>query len=90
VTALIGSAVLGFLLPFFFWVFLVILGSYVLASLTASLQIALQKRDIGYFVMMPFIFGILHFGYGLGSLLGVFKIFGTAGFWKKFLGWKRS
>jgi hypothetical protein len=90
VTALIGSAVLGFLLPPFFWFFWVILGSYVLASLTVSLQIAFQKRDVKYFAVMPFIFGILHFGYGLGSLLGVFKIFGTASFWKKFLGWKRS
>jgi len=90
VTALIGSAVSGFLLPPFFWFFWVILGSYVLASLTVSLQIAFQKRDVKYFAVMPFIFGILHFGYGLGSLLGVFKIFGTASFWKKFLGWKRS
>ena len=51
--------------------------------LLSSFQIALQKRDIKYFVVMPFIFGILHFGYGLGSLLGVFKILGTAQFWKK-------
>jgi cellulose synthase/poly-beta-1,6-N-acetylglucosamine synthase-like glycosyltransferase len=90
VTALIGSAVLGFLLPLFFWFFGVILGSYALASLTVSLQIAFQKRDVKYFAVMPFVFGILHFGYGLGSLLGVFKMFGTAQFWKKFLGWKRS
>jgi cellulose synthase/poly-beta-1,6-N-acetylglucosamine synthase-like glycosyltransferase len=90
VTALIGSAVLGFLLPLFVWFFGVILGSYVLASLTVSLQIAFQKRDVKYFAVMPFIFGILHFGYGLGSLMGVFKILGTARFWKKSLGWKRS
>ena len=90
VTALIGSAVLGFLLPLFVWCFGVILGSYVLASLTVSLQIAFQKRDVKYFAVMPFIFGILHFGYGLGSLFGVFKILGTARFWKKSLGWKRS
>jgi GT2 family glycosyltransferase len=90
VTALIGSAVLGLLLPLFVWCFGVILGSYVLASLTVSLQIAFQKRDVKYFAVMPFIFGILHFGYGLGSLFGVFKILGTARFWKKSLGWKRS
>jgi cellulose synthase/poly-beta-1,6-N-acetylglucosamine synthase-like glycosyltransferase len=90
VTALIGSAVLGFLLPLFVWCFGVILASYVLASLTVSLQIAFQKRDVKYFAVMPFIFGILHFGYGLGSLFGVFKILGTARFWKKSLGWKRS
>ena len=90
VAGLIGSAVLGFLLPGFFWLFLVILGSYVLANLTASFRIALQKRDLRYLVVMPFIFGILHFGYGLGSLLGVFKILGTAQFWQKSLGWKKS
>jgi len=90
VAGLIGSGVLGFLLPLFSWLFLVILGSYMLANLGASFQIALQKRDMRYFVVMPFVFGIVHFGYGLGSLLGVFKILGTAQFWQKSLGWKKS
>jgi glycosyltransferase involved in cell wall biosynthesis len=90
VIALIGSAVLGFLLPLFFWLFLIILVSYTLANLAACLQIAWRERDPRYFFLMPFVFGILHFGYGLGSLWGVFKILRTAQFWKHFLGWKRS
>jgi cellulose synthase/poly-beta-1,6-N-acetylglucosamine synthase-like glycosyltransferase len=82
VTSLIGTAALGFVFPAFFGLFLVILGSYVIGSLTASFKIVLEKRDLRYLIAMPFIFGILHFGYGLGSLLGVLKIVATAQFWK--------
>jgi cellulose synthase/poly-beta-1,6-N-acetylglucosamine synthase-like glycosyltransferase len=82
VSGLLGSALLGLVWTLFFYLFLIILGSYGLANLAASVQITFQKRDIRYFIVMPFIFGILHFGYGLGSLLGVLKIVATAQFWK--------
>jgi len=82
VAGLFGSAVLGFLSRVFFWIFLFILASYMLVNIAVSFQIALQKRDMRYLIVMPFVFGILHFGYGLGSLLGVLKIFGSAQFWK--------
>jgi len=83
VTGLLGSAVLGFVWTPFFYLFLIILGSYGLANLGASLQIALEKRNIRYFIIMPFVFGALHFAYGLGSLWGVIKLLRTSQFWEK-------
>jgi len=82
VTGLLGSAVLGFVWTPFFYLFLIILGSYGLANLGASLQIALEKRNIRYFIIMPFVFGALHFAYGLGSLWGVIKLLRTSQFWE--------
>jgi glycosyltransferase involved in cell wall biosynthesis len=90
VSSLIGSALLSTVVTHFVLLFITILGLYVLANLAASFQIARRERDPRYFILMPFLFGILHFAYGLGSLWGVFKILGTAQFWKNFLGWKRS
>ncbi len=87
VTSLLGSAILGFIAIPFLWLFLAILGLYGLGSFASSFQIAYQKRDIRYLIVMPFIFGILHIGYGLGSLWGVFKLLGTPRFWNKLLSW---
>lgn len=85
VTSLLGSAVLGFMAKPFLWLFLIILGSYGLASLASSFQITCQKRDIRYLIVMPFIFGMLHIGYGLGSLWGVFKLLRARKFWSRLL-----
>jgi glycosyltransferase involved in cell wall biosynthesis len=90
VASLLLTAMLGLFFAPFLRLFLVILGSYILVSLATSFQIALQKRDIRFVIIMPLIFGMLHFGYGFGSLLGVFKVLRTVQFWKNFLGWKRS
>jgi glycosyltransferase involved in cell wall biosynthesis len=90
VISLLVTAALGLLWMPFFWLFLTILGSYVLVSLAASFQIAWRERDPRYLILMPFVFGMLHFGYGLGSLWGVFKIFGTAQFWQRCFRRKKS
>jgi len=90
VASLLGSAFLGLFWTPFFYLFLFILGFYGLANLGASLRIALERRNIRYMITMPFIFGILHFSYGLGSLLGVFKILGSARFWRNYLSGIRS
>jgi glycosyltransferase involved in cell wall biosynthesis len=86
VLGLIGSALLSTMVTHFVFLFLIILGCYVLVNLAASLQIALQRRDIKYLMVMPFIFACLHFGYGLGSLLGGFGVLCSARFWKRFSG----
>lgn len=88
VASLLVTAGLGLLSALFFWFFLALLGSYVLVSLAASLQIALRRQDVRYLVAMPFIFGVLHVGYGLGSLWGIFKILGRPQFWGKCFGLK--
>jgi cellulose synthase/poly-beta-1,6-N-acetylglucosamine synthase-like glycosyltransferase len=91
VTTLLGSVLLGFFwAPLRYYLFLIILGCYGLANLGASLQIALEKRSVRYMFAMPFIFGMLHFGYGLGSLWGVFKILGSAQFWQNSLSGKKG
>ena len=83
ITGLLGSTLLGFVWTPFLYLFLIIICSYALANLGASFQIALQKRNVKYFVVMPFVFGALHFSYGLGSLWGFLKALGTQQFWKK-------
>ena len=86
VASLLGSAFLGLFWTPFFYLFLFILGFYGLANLGASLQIAQEKRNIRYLLAMPYVFASLHLSYGLGSLLGMFKILGSARIWKKCLG----
>lgn len=86
VSSLIVSAMLGLLIKPFFWLFLVILGIYGLGNLAASLQIAWQERDIRYIFAMPLVFGMLHIGYGLGSLWGAIKLVKTPNFWNKLFG----
>ncbi|MGQ9648472.1 MAG: glycosyltransferase family 2 protein, partial [Thermodesulfobacteriota bacterium] len=83
VTALVGSGLLGFVWIPFIYLFLVILGSYGLANLGASLQIASEKRNLRYVFTMPFVFASLHFGYGLGSLWGVFRVLSSRLFWRR-------
>lgn len=52
-------------------------GSYLAASLFFSLTLSLRKGG-RYFFILPVIFATLHFSYGMGSVLGLFKII-TAG-----------
>ncbi len=54
-------------LPITFW-------PYILFSLFFSLQIAFREKDLRLFFILPFAFGARHFGYGLGSALGLFKL----------------
>jgi glycosyltransferase involved in cell wall biosynthesis len=90
VTTLLSSAILAFNAKPFLWLFLLILGSYGLANLVSSFQITYQKRDIRYLIVMPFIFGVLHFGYGFGSLWGVFKVLAKPEVWGRLLRLIRS
>ena len=55
-----------------------ILATYLLANLLASGVLAL-KRGFRYFPLLPVVFGLLHFGYGAGFLLGLLKFSGR---WK--------
>jgi cellulose synthase/poly-beta-1,6-N-acetylglucosamine synthase-like glycosyltransferase len=53
--------------------FILVFGTYLLFSLFFSLNIALRE-GLRYFFIMPVVFFIRHFGYGLGSLWGVVKV----------------
>jgi len=90
VIGLLGSVLLGFAWAPFFYLFLIILGSYGLANLGASFQIALEKRNLKYFVVMPFVFGALHFSYGLGSLYGFLRVLSSRLLWGRLFGIKKE
>lgn len=48
---------------------------YLLVSFYFSIKISIKEKDSRLLFLMPIVFGIRHFGYGLGSLYGFFKIF---------------
>lgn len=71
VASLLISGLLGFFFSPFLYLFLVIAGSYALANLAFSAQMCLRERYWGYLFLLPVIYAILHFSYGLGSLAGL-------------------
>jgi GT2 family glycosyltransferase len=48
---------------------------YILLSLFFSAQITIREKDFRLFFLMPTAFFCRHFGYGLGSIWGIFKTF---------------
>jgi len=80
VVSLIGTGFLSFFFPVLIWLFWIILGSYLFLNLYFSASIAFQKKDLGYLLMAPLVFGLFHVTYGVGSLislvwLGISRIF---------------
>jgi hypothetical protein len=47
---------------------------YAFLSLLISFNIAVKEREVGLFFALPAAFFCRHFGYGIGSLIGLFKI----------------
>ena len=72
-TLLVSGFISIFFKPFFF-IFLSILGLYLIASLFFSLSIAIREKNLGLFFVLPLAFACRHFGYGLGSIFGFVKI----------------
>ena len=72
-TLLVSGFISIFFKPFFF-IFLSILGLYLIASLFFSLSIAIREKNLGLFFILPLAFACRHFGYGLGSIFGFVKI----------------
>ena len=56
------------------YLFLFIIGLYLLASLFFSISIAIREKNLGLFFVLPLAFACRHFGYGLGSLIGLIKL----------------
>lgn len=50
--------------------FLVVIGSYLIASFCFSFAAA-RKYGLKYLLVLPIVFAVLHFSYGLGSIVGV-------------------
>lgn len=55
------------------WLLAAVVAPYGVANLTASLDVALRRKDPRYVLLMPALFAGLHLGYGFGSLWGVLK-----------------
>ena len=72
VAALIGALFLSIILPLGWIALLLVAGSYLLANLTASVVTA-AKNGWRHLLLLPVVFAILHLGYGLGFLVGLFK-----------------
>ena len=83
VTSLLGFLVLTLVVPFGVYMVTGIAVAYAIVNLAASMQVAIKEKEIRYIVLMPLIFGMLHFGYGLGSLWGVIKVVRISQFWDK-------
>lgn len=75
VLSLLGTGLLGIFFPIFFWLFLFIFGSYFLAAIYFSVKISTKEKDLRYLFLMPIVFAIRHFGYGIGEIFGVFGLF---------------
>lgn len=75
VLALILLIILSFRSVGFLALLLLLLFTYVLLSFFFSLRVALRLRNLRLLFVMPFIFGLLHIGYGLGSFVGLAKAF---------------
>jgi len=49
----------------------IILGSYLLVNIIFSFKITLKKKNLKLFPILIFLFFVLHFSYGIGSLWGI-------------------
>ena len=53
--------------------FFLVIFLYVLITCFFGLKIALKEKDLRLIIILPFVFANRHFGYGTGSILGLFK-----------------
>lgn len=72
VVGLLLSGALSLINNFFLVPFLVIIGSYVLATSAFSFGLA-AKRGAAFYLSIPLCFATLHFSYGIGYLMGILK-----------------
>jgi glycosyltransferase involved in cell wall biosynthesis len=82
VSSLIVSLLLAIFYPLFLWVFIFILGAYLLASIYFSARLALREKNSRYLFVLPVVFGALHIVYGLGSIYGLIRTLVSREFWK--------
>jgi len=71
---ILGNLLLGIFIRPLLWGLLFINTIYITISLYISLKISLT-HGLRYFILLPLIFAVLHFSYGLGFLWGIIKFF---------------
>jgi len=79
VSSLLLSAALSSFLKIFLWLFLFILGVYLATNIYFSFKISKKESDFRYLIVMPVMFTVLHFAYGMGSLWGALKLLRRTG-----------
>ena len=72
VIALITTGLAGMVSNIFLVLFLITITSYVLTSFLTSIIISLKNKT-RYLPILPLVFSILHFSYGLGFMVGLFR-----------------
>ena len=77
ISTLLIIGVLGIFFPIFFWLFLFLIALYFLVTVYFSIKIALKEKELGFLFLLPLVFAIRHFGYGLGSIWGLIKLFAS-------------
>jgi succinoglycan biosynthesis protein ExoA len=76
--AVLLSAMLMLLVPFGYFLFVLVIGSYSIANVLASLAVA-RKQGLNYLLLLPVVFFILHISYGIGFLVGLIKFWNRWG-----------
>ena len=77
------SAGLAALHPFFLWLLIAVLSTYFLTNLGISFRIAINQRRFRYLALLPIVFTVLHWSYGLGSLFGLMRALTSAVLWRR-------
>lgn len=90
VSSVAAAALGGMFVPAARWLLLVILGSYLVVALAASIDVARRARDAKCAFVAPLVFAAFHVMYGLGSLWGCLKLATEPAFWRKAAGWEES
>ena len=86
VAALLGSSAFALIVPGLRWTPLAILAIYSAATAIASVQVAKRTSDTRYLAVMPLVFAVRHFAYGLGSCWGVIRLLGTPSLRRRLFG----
>jgi GT2 family glycosyltransferase len=73
-SGIIILGILSILFSWIFWIFLILAGFYTAIALSFSIKIAKNKGECRYIYCLPFMFFLLHFFYGLGSIMGMLKL----------------
>lgn len=74
VLALAKFAISSLIFSPFVWAFLFLIVLYFTVTFLVSLQIAFKKKKPEFLFLLPICFLLVHVSYGLGSLVGFFKI----------------
>lgn len=71
VVTLLCSILLGYIWISAFWLFILVLGIYLLANVVATF-FACSKFGWKYVIVLPLLFFMVHISYGLGTMIGIF------------------